>query len=175
MNNTSSRERLLEALASALRSLEGVKYVSRQAITPDLLSDAQLPAIIIDESNARYRWLERHGERCAEVSNALVLDLQVRAKRNPNAPGGNPSTVREAFVAAVIAHLAHHATLTVQLPGEDEPCAHARDVASQFDVQFVAAPSPYARALITIRADTYDHFDSRARTNWTQLIADIGA
>ncbi|MDZ7703361.1 MAG: hypothetical protein U5L04_02625 [Trueperaceae bacterium] len=169
---TSQREALLEALETSLSKLSGVNYVSRQAISRDLVADAQLPAIIIDESSTQYEWYDRHGDRDLEFRSTLVLDLQISAER---VDGGeyNISTVRETFAAAVMTHLTEHAELIEQLDGESQSQAHARDVAPSFTVQYPAVQAPYARALVSTTAISTEQFDGRVYTEWDTLVADL--
>ncbi|MFU8806657.1 MAG: hypothetical protein ACNA8W_22805 [Bradymonadaceae bacterium] len=159
----SNREAMLEALKEVLEGIEGVRYVERQAITHSMVADPQLPAIIIDEAQTRYRWLERHRTRTSHASTGVVLDLQIRASRRTDGPGANTSTVREAFIARVIRELVDRSTLN----------STARDVGDIFDVRYMPVDAPFARALITIRADLEEVFDDRVRTNWKKLIVDI--
>ena len=172
---TSQRDQMLDALVAVLRGLEGVRYVDRQAITRELVTDAQMPAIIIEEVGTNYRWIERHGDRKMRVRSGIVIDLQARARRRKDGPGGNVSTARENFVRAVLNHLANNPMLQTQLAGEDESTPHAYDTSHLFDVRYVREADPFVRALITIQVDTDDVFDSRTRTDWQQLILNTTA
>lgn len=162
--DTSNREAMLEALKEVLSGIDGVAYVDRQAVQRKMVSDAQLPAIIIDEAKTKYRWLERHGDRTSHVSAGIALDLQVRASRRSDGPGGNVSTVREAFVSRVILELVEKATLN----------GTALDAGHKFDVDYLPAPAPYGRALVTIAVDTQEVFDERVRTVWQSFVASVG-
>lgn len=169
----SQRDRMLDALVAVLQGLDGVRYVDRQAITAETVSDAQMPAILIDEVRTQYRWYERHGGRAMGLRSVLVLDLQARATRRTDGPGANTSTARELFANAVLGHLADNPTLNVQLDGEEEAVDHAYDIATQFDVRYVRMEDPYVRALITLEAEPCPEvFDGRTYTDWQQLILD---
>lgn len=171
----SCREKALQALEKVLGAIPGVRYVNRQAITPELVSDQQLPAIIVEEVRTQYRWTNR-ARREAVLSSILVLDLQVQSSRLEKASGMNTSSIREAFVEQVMKTLAGSATLNAQLEGEANAQDHARDVAGTLaDVQYPAAPPPKARALVTIRVDIDTTYDSRTRTAWERLVLDLYA
>jgi hypothetical protein len=169
---TSQREALLEALKKSLSSMEGVNFVDRQDISRDMVADEQLPAIIIDEQSTNYEWFDRHGNRDMDFASTLVLDLQILAERK-DGEDWNVSTVRETFAAAVMTHLADNAELIEQLDGESQAQPHARDVASSFSVRYPRVPAPYARALISITAQSQEVFDGRAKTEWDTLVADL--
>lgn len=170
---SSSRDLMLDALVAVLQDLDGVRYVDRQAITPDLVADTRMPAILIDEVRSEYSWYERHGRRAMRVNSVIVLDLQARAVRRTDGQGPNISTARERFTNAVLNHLANSADLTTQLDGEAAAVAHAYDVATQFSVRYVKMPDPYVRALVTLVAQPCAQvYDDRTYTDWQQLILD---
>lgn len=162
---------MLDALVAVLQGLDGLTYVDRQGITPELVADTQMPSVLVDEVRTQYRWYDRHGGRSIGATCALVLDLQARATRRTSGQGPNISTARELFVNAVLNHLANNPTLNTQLDGEAEAADHARDIATRFDVRYVRAPAPYVRALVTIEAEPcVERFDDRTKTDWQQLI-----
>ncbi|MFB6374486.1 MAG: hypothetical protein ABEN55_15510 [Bradymonadaceae bacterium] len=171
---TSNREEMLEALAEVLRGIPGVQYVDRQDIQPEkMVSEGQLPAIIVDEEKATYRWEDRHGERSMKVNSGLVLDLQAYAERRSDGAGYSTSTVRELFVARVLHELAHEPELVVQLADENKAQQHAQDVAVEFDVRYPRVSPPKCRALVTIQAFHYEVFDDRQRTAWEKIVTEI--
>lgn len=165
---------MLEALKTVLSGIEGVKFVSRQAITSEMVSDAQMPAILIDETLSRYTWASRSGARTMDVGCVLGLEVQVRSIR---AKGNSvsESTVRELLVNEVIQTLVHNSRLICQLPGEAEEQAHARDVADQFSVRYVPGAGNTGRALITITSYFTAVFDRRTKTEWQQLFLELAA
>lgn len=171
---TSAREAMLEALKTVLSGIDGVKFVSRQAITSEMVSEAQMPAILIDETLSRYSWISRAGQRTMNVGCVLGLEVQVRTIR---ARGNevNESTVRELLVNEVLQTLIHNSRLICQLPGEDEDTAHARDVGEQFSVRYVPGNGNTARALITITAEFTAVFDRRTKIEWQQLFLELAA
>jgi hypothetical protein len=165
---------MLRALRAVLAGIPGIEHVDRQDLNPqDMLAEAQLPAIIIDEERTRYQWTERHHKREAEARSGLILDCQAYAGRSDDRAGYDVSTVRELFVNRVLQELADKATLEVQLDNESEPQTHADDAALQFEVRYPRVPTPKIRALITITVSTDEVFDGRARTSWDTLVADI--
>lgn len=172
--STSRREQMLEALKAVLGNIPGIRHVDRQDLDPTgMLSDANLPAIIVDEERTRYEWTDRHGTRQMSVRSGLVLDLQAYAARSADRSGYDVSTVRELFVTRVIQELVNESTLTVQLAGENQAQAHADDVALDFEVRYPAVEPPRARALVTITVDTDEEFDDRTTTAWDTLAADL--
>lgn len=149
---------MLEALKSVLEQVPGVRLVSRQAITPDLVSERQMPAIVIDEHQTQYTWAERHGQRMMRVVDTIGLDCQVLCKRGDYR--GNPSTVRQAFAWMVLNQLANNPTLG----------GTCMDAALRFNVQYPAADYPFARAIIALSVDSAEAFDDRPQTEWQKLI-----
>lgn len=171
---TSRREKMLEALKVVLEGIPGVQHVDRQDLDPTgMLSEAQRPAIIIDEERTRYEWTERHGKRQMEAKSGLVLDLQADATRSDDRSGYDVSTVRELFVNRVIQELADESTLTVQLASENQAQQHADDAALEFEVRYPAVKPPKTRALITITVRSDERFDGRTRTTWETLASEI--
>ena len=161
---------MLEALKAVLQGVDGVKYVERQAISSSMVSEARMPALLIDEVSSSYVWGgSRAGDRVMSITSALAIEIQVPTQRGPGA-SVNESTVREAFVDEVIHALVHNPTLSVQLEGEGEACAHARDVGSQFAVRYVPGPGSFARALITLSAQVDAVYDRRPRGMWQRLL-----
>jgi len=152
------REVMLEALKSALEQIKGVRFVDRQAITPKMVSDRQMPAIIIDEDSTSYAWAERHGSRTMTAIDTIGLDCQVMCRRGDYE--GDPSTVRQAFAWQVMNQLANHSTL-------DGVC---KDAALRFNVQYPPSDYPYARAIVALSVEYHEAFDGRAQTEWQQLI-----
>lgn len=167
---TSQREEMLEALAYCLGTITGVRKVCRQAITEEMLSDAELPGIIIDEAGTTYEWEERHLGRHSRYVSTVVLDLQARCQRTSGARFGNVSTIRELFVWAVINHIANNPRLLCQLTGEDESMAHCEDAGLTFGVEYAETDFPYVRAMLAITVTGYDQFDDRAANTWVQAI-----
>lgn len=171
---TTNRERALEALRVVLSEIPGVHFVDRQTIQEELLSDAQLPAILIDEGRTDYTWEERHGRRALGARTTVTLDLQCRAPRRTDGPGAAVSTAREIFIGAVIEELANNPELICQLEGDVAPVAHVRDAARTFVADYPPVPHPFARALITLELQlTECPADRRAKTAWQQLIIDL--
>lgn len=171
---TSNRERMLEALAEVLRGIEGVQFVDRQDIDPtSMVSEAKLPAIVIDEERTRYEWAERHGQREMAFASSIILDLQAYTRKSDDRAGYQISTVRELFVARVLNELANESTLTTQLADENEPQAHADDVAIDFDVRYPKVKPPKCRALVTISSAGQEYFDDRQVSDWQKIVAEI--
>lgn len=165
---------MLEALAEVLRGIQGVQFVDRQDIDPtSMVSEANLPAIIIDEERSQYEWAERHGAREMAFASSIVLDLQAYTRKSGDRAGYQISTVRELFVARVLNQLANEATLTVQLADENQPQSHADDVALQFDVRYPKVKPPQCRALVSISAHGEEVFDDRQVNDWKTLAADL--
>jgi hypothetical protein len=151
------REAMLEALKNALEQVPGVRYVDRQAITEQLVSDHQMPAIIIDEDRTEYTWMERHGTRTMRAVDTVGLDCQVLCQRGDFR--GNVSTVRQAFAWQVMNTLANASTL-------GDAC---KDAALRFAVRYPETDYPYARVIIGIVVDGYEVFDEREQTVWQKL------
>ena len=169
----SCREAMLEALVAVLERVPGVRLVERQGITAEMVSEAELPAIIIEESGTTGEWLERHGGRTMELTDTIVLDVQVFATRGRRGRH-TASTVRERFVHAIVAELAEAATLVCQLPGEDAPRAHARDVLSTPPrVRYLPTDGDHGRALLTLQVQHHQTYDRRARTAWLELLMEL--
>lgn len=152
------REQMLDALKSALEGVPGVRKVDRQDIVPEMLSERQLPAIIIKEHETRYRWHERQGGRVMKCVDTIALDCQAISKRGGY--NGNPSTVRAEFVWQVLNALANDATL-------NDTCT---DAAIRFDVSYPEVNHPFARAIVAIVVESYEVFDDRETTEWKKLI-----
>ena len=155
----SGREKALAAMASILGSMTGINYVGRQDIVPDLVSDAQMPAILIQEISTAYRYTRRTPERAAIFTSLLQLDLQCKAKRTSTVQEGDVSTIRELFAWEVMNALAKNARLNVQLSGEGAAVNHARDAALDFSAQYVPVPFPYARILLSVTMMGDEEFD----------------
>ncbi len=170
----SAREQALEALKTVLQGVPGVRFVDRQTITEELVSDAQLPAILVDETRTEYKWNERHGRRALGARLGVTLDLQVRAQRRTDGPGANVSTIREAFAFAVIEHLTNNPELRCQLTNEPNETPHVQDCAAGFVVDYPVAKHPFGRCLITFEMQlTECPADNRGRTSWKQLVIDL--
>lgn len=170
----SAREQALEALRSVLQGLPGVRLVDRQTITEDVVADAQMPAILIDETRTEYSWDERHGRRALGARIGITLDLQVRAGRRNDGPGAAVSTAREAFVFAVIEHLSNNPSLRCQLTGEATATDHVIDCAGGFVVDYPPTTHPYGRALVTFEMTlTECPVDARGRTAWQTLAIEL--
>lgn len=171
---TTNRERALEALRVVLSGIPGVRFVDRQTITEELISDPQLPAILIDEGRTGYSWEDRHGRRALGALATVTLDLQCRASRRADGPGADVSTTREIFIGAVIEELSNNPELICRLEGEEAPIAHVRDCARTFVADYPTATHPYARALITIELQLAEcPADRRAKTAWQKLVIDL--
>ena len=170
---TSQRDLMLDALVAVLQQMDGLNYVDRQAITPELVADSRMPAVLIDEVRSDYQWLDRHGSRSMRVRSVIVLDLQARAVRRTDGQGANISTARERFTNAVLDHLANNPNLIVQLASEDEAADHAYDVMDEVAVRYVRMKDPYVRTLITVSAiPCAQVYDDRTYTDWQTLILD---
>ena len=172
----SARERMLAALEKVLSGIDGVVFVSRQAISSAMVSDAQLPAILIEEQRTRYSWqTARAGTRVATISSLLALDLQIHTKRGKGAGSVSESTVRECFVDEVLQTLVQNPCLRATLDEEGEvEEAHARDALADFaEVRYVPGQGGYARALILIRVVVEATYDRRERTEWKSLIVEL--
>jgi len=149
---------MLEALKNALEQVPGVRHVNRQAITAQMVSDRQMPAILIDEDRTQYAWAERHGGRVMKAVDTIGLDCQVMCRRGDYE--GDPSTVRQAFAWMVLNQLANNSTL-------NDACV---DCALRFNVQYPDTDYPYARVIIAISVEYHEVFDDRAQTVWQKLI-----
>lgn len=170
---SSPREQMLEALRAHLVGIEGVRFVDRQGLRADRLSDAQIPAILIVEQSTNEIWVERHHDRETEIQDTIILDVQLKAARETTGPGVTVSTAREALRRAIIGHLISNPTLRLQLEGEGEPLDHCIDCAAgPFRVRYMPEPEPYARFLLEIAITVDDTHDDRARTTWTQIVMD---
>jgi len=165
---TTKRDQKLEALATVLREIEGVRYVSRQGITRQRVTDADIPSIAIEEQRTQFIVLQRIGKRrVVEVRDTLVLELRTREERNEGREG-NHSTKRDAFQNAVLGLLWGNPTLVCQLEGESEPTAHAKDVAGPSDPEsrYLPTSTGSTSALLTIVASHEDVFDESTYTAW---------
>lgn len=166
----SARERMLRALAHVLSDITGVRTVERQAIESKMVTEAQMPAILIDEVTTRYRWGgSRPGDRTLSLVAVLGIEVQIQTRRGPRA-SVNESTVREAFVEEVLQTLVDNPQLRCQLDDEDAPVAHCRDCARQFDVRYIPGPGNFARALITASTELEAIYDRRPRTEWQRIL-----
>jgi hypothetical protein len=177
-----AREQMLEALAVVLRSMDGVKTVRRQALSEQMLTDAELPGIIIDEIQTDGAW-EAKARRVMKLTSQIVLDCQMICRRTPAMPDGNASTARELFADAVLSTLANNPQLRVLLDGEVEvidppvpggtprPPKHAMDVlGARVNVRYEAEQPPYARVLIAITPVVHTTYDNRAVRSWTEVV-----
>jgi len=156
----SNREKALNALAAILTSATGVQYVGRQDITEDLISESRMPAVLIQENSTSYVWTRRKPERKAIYTSLLVLDCQSKSKRTGTVRAGDVSTIRELFVWEVINALAENPRLYVQLDGEGAAVNHARDCALDVNVQYMPAPFPFARTLLSVTLKGDETFDA---------------
>jgi hypothetical protein len=176
---TSGREAMLQALAAVLRSIPGVKTVDRQHILSEMLAEAQLPAIRIEEVGTQYRWVHRQQPRLvAEVISTLVLDLQLPAPRQRKGPGQEESSAREAFVAAVLGKLASNPTLICALEGDEAPCAHTQDVTMGLEIAQVRYPKTeggWARALVQITARHEEVMAEQPSGAWQHVLWSLRA
>jgi hypothetical protein len=171
---TSGREAMLQALAVVLGSIPGVKTVDRQHILNEMLAEAQLPAIRIEEVGTQYTWKHRQQPRLvAEVVSTLILDLQLPAPRQRKGPGQEESSAREAFVHAVLGKLASNPTLVCQLVGEPAPASHAQDVTSGLEVAQVRYPKTeggWARALVQLSVRHEEVLDEQPSGAWQHVL-----
>lgn len=172
----SNREEMLRGLKGVLSQITGVRFVTRQPITQQLLAEPQLPAIIISDTQVDMSWLSRDTKQ-ARVRSSIVLDLQAYAPRDMTKGGTyTQSEVREAFAAEVVRTLANNPMLKIQLSGEDEALYHANDATSQLPrIQHLRVQPPYTRSLITL-APIETEEDLRLSTpsrTWQSITLDI--
>lgn len=164
------REACMEALRTVLQSIPGVGKVYRHGETPKEVSAANLPAIIIVEGKVKYR---KHNDRRRFLASFPVfLSFLTMSQRTRAAPGGNLSTVREAFASVIITTLLENPELICQLEGEAEPVKHAYHVGAgdEFEVEFDDdAEFPYCGGVVEALVQLHVNFDDRATELWTTM------
>ena len=167
---TSNREALLTALEHVIRTeIPELGTVRRQALDKEGVAEGALPAILIDEASSSYKFDHRFiGEM--DLKCIVTFDLQARARKTKGQPLGNLSQAREAMIARLLQVLQNNPTLTCQLPGEDEPMDHAKDVFPAAEVRYVKTTWPDVRALVTILLKTSENFLEKPQTQWRRII-----
>lgn len=173
----SARERMLRALEAVLGTIPGVKHVSRQAISSDMVSAPQLPAILISEERTTYTWAtarQAQGRKLM-VSSAIALDLQIGTRRGRGHELGE-SSAREAFVDEVLQTLIDNPELEVALEDGAEPEPHCRDAfAGAAQVRYVPGSGEYARAIVVIRVDLEATYERRSTRTPNTLLVELAA
>lgn len=164
---------MLNALVHVLAQIDGVVLVRRGQLEEALLSDGQMPAILIAEGLTTYTPETRHaGVRTYDVISTLTLDIQVRTQKRTGDIDHQASMLREALVDQVINVLANNPMLLCQLPEEDEDTEHCYDALfGACRVTYPPSESGYANALLTHQVKQCVKYDTRKRTKWKELIS----
>jgi hypothetical protein len=172
-NIQTDRNDMLRALAHVLSGIEGVKHVRREDITNDMVSDSEMPTIIITEGRTTYKPKARHGvRRTYDVMSVLTLDIQVRSVHKAGRIENSASELREGLVDQVISTLLHNPTLNCSLEKGEAARDYCYDAMSgQFQVVPVEVDSGYANALLTHTVWQHVVYDDRPRTLWQTLVS----
>lgn len=171
-----NREKALEALRIVLGGIDGVVTVRRAPPPRTLnLSDNELPAIFVDDSQTNFTWLDRHMRNLIRTQSAIVLDCHALA---PSVQGrhqySTAATLRNLFARRIMLELADNALLTCQIPGtDDEEVPHVRSIAKSFQLRTVPIPFPYIRFQLIVELDVDDDLDQTVRTEWKNAILEV--
>ncbi len=175
---TQARERALEALKTILKAVPGIRTVDRQGLRPEMLTEGNLPAILITEGQTTYEASVKGNTLEMTARDRLTLDVQARAPRTASAKGAayDASTTRALYVGAILSTLAKNRALHVQLEGEDEAREHAQHLGAPnkqgtfAKVTPAPEPEPFCRALIQIEMSTIDAHVMSEGTPYTKIL-----
>lgn len=169
----SSTELLMRALAQVIRTAPGspFKQVTRDLIQEAMLPDAQLPAVVFDDSRLTIEYQDAHNkDRIAQVSGVIVFDVQGSARSHgARELGFKVGETRNALVQALALILYNNRRMVTTLAdaGEAAPTAHCINIGARLEVQHVPEAAPLTRSLVSASVLLVESLDQRDWAIWT--------